>query len=128
MINRVILVGRLTKTPELKSTPNGKSVVNFTLAVQRDKDNTDFINCIAWSKTAEILAQYTSKGSMVAVEGRIQTRTYDSNGEKKYVTEIVCDGLTLCDSKPKEEEKAVPFESYTTRKSAYSITDEELPF
>ena len=128
MINRVILVGRLTKTPELKSTPNGKSVVNFTLAVQRDKDNTDFINCIAWSKTAEILAQYTSKGSMVAVEGRIQTRTYDSNGVTKYVTEIVCDGLTLCDSKPKEEEKAVPFESYTTRKSAYSITDEELPF
>lgn len=128
MINRVILVGRLTKTPELKSTPNGKSVVNFTLAVQRDKDNTDFINCIAWSKTAEILAQYTSKGSMVAVEGRIQTRTYDSNGEKKYVTEVVCDGLTLCDSKPKEEEKAVPFEQYTTRKSAYSITDEELPF
>lgn len=128
MINRVILVGRLTKTPELKSTPNGKSVMNFTLAVQRDKDNTDFINCIAWSKTAEILAQYTSKGSLVAVEGRIQTRTYDSNGVTKYVTEIVCDGLTLCDSKPKEEEKAVPFESYTTRKSAYSITDEELPF
>ena len=128
MINRVILVGRLTKTPELKSTPNGKSVVNFTLAVQRDKDNTDFINCIAWSKTAEILAQYTLKGSLVAVEGRIQTRTYDSNGVTKYVTEIVCDGLTLCDSKPKEEEKAVPFESYTTRKSAYSITDEELPF
>ena len=128
MINRVILVGRLTKAPELKSTPTGKSVVNFTLAVQRDKETSDFINCIAWSKTAEILAQYTSKGSMVAVEGRIQTRTYDSNGEKKYVTEVVCDGLTLCDSKPKEEEKAVPFESYTTRKSAYSITDEELPF
>lgn len=128
MINRVILVGRLTKTPELKSTPNGKSVVNFTLAVQRDKDNTDFINCIAWSKTAEILAQYTLKGSLVAIEGRLQTRSYDSNGSTKYVTEVVCDGLTLCDSKPKEEEKAVPFESYTTRKSAYSITDEELPF
>ena len=128
MINRVILVGRLTKTPELKSTPNGKSVVNFTLAVQRDKDNTDFINCIAWSKTAEILAQYTLKGSLVAIEGRLQTRSYDSNGSTKYVTEVVCDGLTLCDSKPKEEEKAVPFESYTTRKNAYSITDEELPF
>ena len=64
MINRVILIGRLTKAPELKSTPNGKSVVNFTLAVQRDKETSDFINCIAWSKTAEILAQYTSKGSM----------------------------------------------------------------
>ena len=128
MINRVILVGRLTKTPELKSTPNGKSVVNFTLAVQRDKDNTDFINCIAWSKTAEILAQYTLKGSLVAVEGRIQTRTYDSNGEKKYVTEVVCDGLTLCDSKPKEEN--VSIEQMVIPKPLFytNITDEELPF
>ena len=59
MINRVILIGRLTKKAELKSTPNGKSVCNFTLAVQRDKDNTDFINCTSWGKTAEVLAQYT---------------------------------------------------------------------
>lgn len=128
MINRVILVGRLTKAVELNSTPSGKNVCNFSLAVQRDKENTDFINCVAWNKTAEILSQYTSKGSLVAVEGRLQTRSYDSNGSTKYVTEVVCDGLTLCDSKPKEEEKAVPFEQYTTRKSAYSITDEELPF
>lgn len=124
MINRVILIGRLTKKPELKSTPNGKSVVNFTLAVQRDKDNTDFINCIAWSKTAEVLAQYTDKGSLVGVDGRLQVRSYDSNGTTKYATEVICDGLTLCDSKPKEEgnkpvEVVNPFPS---------INEEELPF
>ena len=124
MINRVILIGRLTKKPELKSTPNGKSVCNFTLAVQRDKDNTDFIPCVMWGKTAEVLAQYTDKGSLVGVDGRLQVRSYDSNGEKKYATEVICEGLTLCDSKPKEEgnkpvEVVNPFPS---------INEEELPF
>lgn len=124
MINRVILIGRLTKKAELKSTPNGKSVCNFTLAVQRDKDNTDFIPCVMWGKTAEVLAQYTDKGSLVGVDGRLQVRSYDSNGEKKYATEVICEGLTLCDSKPKEEgnkpvEVVNPFPS---------INEEELPF
>lgn len=124
MINRVTLIGRLTKKAELKSTPNGKSVCNFTLAVQRDKDNTDFIPCVMWGKTAEVLAQYTDKGSLVGVDGRLQVRSYDSNGEKKYATEVICEGLTLCDSKPKEEgnkpvEVVNPFPS---------INEEELPF
>lgn len=124
MINRVTLIGRLTKKAELKSTPNGKSVCNFTLAVQRDKDNTDFINCTSWGKTAEVLAQYTDKGSLVGVDGRLQVRSYDSNGTTKYATEVICEGLTLCDSKPKEEgnrpvEVVKPFPS---------ITEEELPF
>lgn len=124
MINRVTLIGRLTKKAELKSTPNGKSVCNFTLAVQRDKDNTDFIPCVMWGKTAEVLAQYTDRGSLVGVDGRIQVRSYDSNGEKKYATEVICEGLTLCDSKPKEEgnkpvEVVNPFPS---------INEEELPF
>jgi len=124
MINRVTLIGRLTKKAELKSTPNGKSVCNFTLAVQRDKDNTDFIYCTSWGKTAEVLAQYTDKGSLVGVDGRIQVRSYDSNGTTKYATEVICDGLTLCDSKPKEEgnkpvEVVNPFPS---------INEEELPF
>ena len=124
MINRVTLIGRLTKKAELKSTPNGKSVCNFTLAVQRDKDNTDFIYCTSWGKTAEVLAQYTDKGSLVGVDGRLQVRSYDSNGEKKYATEVIREGLTLCDSKPKEEgnkpvEVVNPFPS---------INEEELPF
>lgn len=124
MINRVTLIGRLTKKAELKSTPNGKSVCNFTLAVQRDKDNTDFIPCVMWGKTAEVLAQYTDKGSLVGVDGRLQVRSYDSNGTTKYATEVICDGLTLCDSKPKEEgnkpvEVVNPFPS---------INEEELPF
>lgn len=124
MINRVTLIGRLTKKAELKSTPNGKSVCNFTLAVQRDKDNTDFIYCTSWGKTAEVLAQYTDKGSLVGVDGRLQVRSYDSNGTTKYATEVICEGLTLCDSKPKEEgnkpvEVVNPFPS---------INEEELPF
>lgn len=124
MINRVTLIGRLTKKAELKSTPNGKSVCNFTLAVQRDKDNTDFIPCVMWGKTAEVLAQYTDKGSLVGVDGRLQVRSYDSNGTTKYATEVICEGLTLCDSKPKEEgnkpvEVVNPFPS---------INEEELPF
>lgn len=129
MINRAILVGRLTKDAELKSTPTGKSVCNFTLAVQRDKDTSDFINCVAWGKTAEILSQYTAKGSLVAVEGRIQTRSYDSNGQTKYVTEVNCDGLTLCDRK--EEKKETPLEIPAKdwmKFSDVSISDEELPF
>lgn len=125
MINKAILIGRLTKKAELKSTTNGKSVCNFTLAVQRDKDNTDFIPCVMWGKTAEILAQYTDRGSLIAVEGRIQVRLYDSNGVTKYATEIICDGLTLCDSKPKETE-----ETPTPQKVQWtpSITEEDLPF
>lgn len=124
MINKVILIGRLTKKAELKSTPNGKSVCNFTLAVQRDKDTADFINCTSWGKTAEVLAQYTDRGSLVGVDGRLQVRSYDSNGTTKYATEVICDGLTLCDSKPKEEgnkpvEVVNPFPS---------INEEELPF
>ncbi len=131
MINRVILIGRLTKNAELKSTPNGKSVTNFTLAVQRDKETSDFINCTAWNKTAEILTQYTSKGSLVAVEGRLQVRSYDSNGQTKYATEVICDSLTLCDSKPKEEKKETPLEvpaDKWMKFSDVSISDEELPF
>ena len=85
MINRVILVGRLTRDPELRSTQSGRSVVSFTLTVDRRKSRdadpnmptADFISCVAWSQTAELLSQYTHKGSQIGVEGRIQTRNYE---------------------------------------------------
>ena len=110
MINRVILVGRLTRDPELRSTQSGRSVVSFTLAVDRRKGReadpnmptADFISCVAWSQTAELLSQYTHKGSQIGVEGRIQTRNYeDPNvpGKRVYVTEVVCDSVTFLDSK-----------------------------
>ncbi|OLO42153.1 single-stranded DNA-binding protein [Alkalihalophilus pseudofirmus] len=100
MINRVVLVGRLTKDPELRYTPNGVAVANFTLAVNRTFTNqqgdreADFINCIIWRKPAENVANYLKKGSLAGVEGRIQTRSYDNNeGRRVFVTEVVADSV-----------------------------------
>ncbi len=83
MINRVVLVGRLTKDPELRRTQSGTSVVSYTIAVNRrsaqpGQPDADFINCVAWNKTAELMAQYLHKGSLIGVEGRIQTRNYEN--------------------------------------------------
>lgn len=95
MINRVVLIGRLTKDPVLRKTLNDKSVVQFTLACNRNvsKDgekNVDFINCIAWNKVAELMAQYLHKGSLIGIDGRIQTRNYqDKSGRTVYLTEVV---------------------------------------
>lgn len=100
MINRVVLVGRLTRDPELRYTPNGVAVTSFTLAVNRTFSNqqgereADFINCIVWRKQAENVANYLRKGSLAGVEGRIQTRNYENNeGRRVYVTEVVCDSV-----------------------------------
>src|SRR5699024_12812764 len=98
-MNRSVIVGRLTKDVDLRYTQNGKAVGNFTLAVNRPFRNqqtndydADFINCVAWGKQAENLAQYMKKGSQVGVDGRIQTRTYDDkDGKTVYVTEDVAD-------------------------------------
>lgn len=106
MINRVVLAGRLTRDPELKYTPNGVAVANFTLAVNRPfksqsgESEADFINCVVWRKPAENLANYMSKGSLVGVDGRVQTRSFDnSEGKKVYVTEIVADSVQFLESK-----------------------------
>ena len=99
-MNRVVLVGRLTKDPELKRTTADIPVVQFTLAVDRQFSNqsgerqADFISCVVWRQPAENLAKYQHKGSMIAVEGRLQVRTYeDAGGVKRYVTEVVCDQI-----------------------------------
>jgi single-strand DNA-binding protein len=104
MVNRVILVGRLTKDPELRRTQSGKSVASFTVAVNRrfgQQDQADFISCVAWEKTADFLSQYAKKGAMVSVEGRIQTRNYDdvNTGKKVYVTEVVSENVQLLESR-----------------------------
>lgn len=106
MINNVVLTGRLTKDPELKYTANGVAVASFTVAVNRAFTNqsgereADFINCVAWKKTAETIASYTKKGMLIGVEGRIQTRHYDNNdGQRVYVTEIVVEKFTFLESK-----------------------------
>ena len=99
MLNRALLVGRLTRDPELRRTGNGTAVTSFTLAVDRnfstrDGQEADFINCVCWGKIAENTERYCSKGSMVSVDGRIQTRNYDNNqGQKVYVTEVIADSV-----------------------------------
>jgi single-strand DNA-binding protein len=110
MTNRAVLVGRLTKDPELRFTPNGIAVTTFTLAVNRPFKNAngeqeaDFINIVVWKKAAENVANYTSKGSLVAIDGRIQTRSYENkDGQRVYVTEVVADSVQFLDTKKKEE-------------------------
>lgn len=105
MINRVVLVGRLTRDSELKYTQNGAAVATFNLAVNRMFKNAngdreaDFINCVIWRKAAENFANFTNKGSLVGIEGRIQTRSYEKDGQRVYVTEVIVDNFSLLDSK-----------------------------
>ena len=106
MINRAVLTGRLTKDPELKSTQSGLSVVSFNLAVDRQYSNSqgkrdaDFVSCVIWRKAAENFCNFTSKGSLVGIDGRIQTRNYDDkDGKRVYVTEVVVDNFALLESK-----------------------------
>ena len=110
MINRVVLVGRLVRDPELRRSPSGVSVVNFTIAVdnrfakQDSPNKTDFIPCVVFNRTAEIAAQYSKKGTLVGVEGRISTRNYENNeGKKVYVTEVSVDSFQLLSSKNSNE-------------------------
>ena len=110
MINRVVLVGRMTRDPELRRTPQGDAVTSFTLAVNRNftsrdgQQQADFINCVVWRKPAENVERYCSKGSLVGVEGRIQTRSYDNQqGQRVYVTEVICDSVQFLEPKAARE-------------------------
>lgn len=106
MINNVVLVGRLTKEPDLRYTSNGTAAASFTLAVNRSFKNAngdreaDFINCVIWRKPAETLANYARKGTLLGVTGRIQTRNYENQqGQRVYVTEVVVENFQLLESK-----------------------------
>lgn len=130
-INRVILVGRLSKDADLKKTQSGMEVAGFTIAVDRyvkDKEpQTDFINCVAWNKTAENVGKYTAKGSLVAVEGRIQVRKYQNKqGENRYATEVVCDTVQFLSRKESTQE-VVENETKDLYADAVSNSD-DLPF
>lgn len=110
-MNKVCLVGRMCADVELRSTNTGKSVCGFALAVDRKgKDaGTDFIDCAAWEKTAEFISRHFSKGSRIAITGRLQTRNYeDKNGSKRKVTEVVIEEVFFCDSKPQNSQQANP--------------------
>ena len=105
-MNKVILIGRLTRDPEMRTTPSGIATTSFSIAVQRNYANAqgdreaDFINCVAWRKQAENIAKYCTKGSQVAVDGRIQTGSYDGqDGQRHYTTDIVADNVTFLGSR-----------------------------
>ncbi|WP_423253055.1 single-stranded DNA-binding protein [Melissococcus plutonius] len=110
MINNVVLVGRLTKDPDLRYTSGDSAVATFTLAVNRNFKNqngdreADFVNCVIWRKPAETLANYACKGTLLGVVGRIQSRSYENQqGQRVYVTEVVCDNFQLLESKNTRE-------------------------
>lgn len=109
MLNQLIIVGRLVRNPEIKKLENNKSVMYITLAVPRSFKNsdgvyeTDFIDCILWDVVAKTAEEYCKKGDIVGVRGRIQTRNYEKDNEKKYVTEIIAEKLTFLSSKRADE-------------------------
>src|SRR5699024_1227711 len=109
-MNRTILVGRLTKDPDLRYTPSGHAVANFNIAVNRPFKNeqgeqeADFIQCVTWRKQAENLANYMKKGNRIGVDGRIQTRSYDNDqGQRVYVTEVLAESVTFLESRKESQ-------------------------
>lgn len=140
MINKTILVGRLTRDPELRKTGTGKSVTNFTVAVNRSfaKDETDFINCVAWNHTADFMANYLKKGALIGLEGRIQTGSYEDRdtGKKIYTTDVVVDNLQSLESKSQRESKNNTNKQYQKPDQQFDkkevdpidITSNDLPF
>jgi single-strand DNA-binding protein len=152
-MNKALLIGRLTKDPDLKYTGNNIPVATFSLAVNRPFANqngekeTDFINIVVWRKQAETAKNYISKGSLVAVEGRIQTRSYDAqDGTKRYVTEVVADNIQFLETKKQSQLRDQNSNSYDFNQEAeqpttnvdsdpfanfgsnVEISDDELPF
>lgn len=141
-MNKVILLGRLTKDVELKNTQSGVAVCGFTIAVDRKykadgQPTADFINCTAWKHTAEFVAKYFRKGNRIALEGRIQTRDWvDDNGEKHYVTEVIVDAAEFCESKQQSapppivaREEAGYFDGVSDPPEyQFDASDEGIPF
>lgn len=130
-MNKIILIGNLTKDPELTQTSNGISVCKFTLAVSRKYQNadgekeTDFINCVAWRNLADTIEKFVKKGSKIGVIGSMQTRSYEAqDGTKRYVTEVVADEIEFLSTKDKAESEKPKTEQTTMS----VIPDDDLPF
>ena len=137
MFNLVVLTGRLTADPELKTTPNGITVTTFSIAVSRNYGSgedrqTDFINIVAWRKTAEFITKYFKKGSMIGIEGSIQTRRYqDKNGNNRTIFEVVANNVQFVESK-RDSAPAVEGASFSNDDvdefSEIGGGDDDLPF
>ncbi|MDM5333413.1 single-stranded DNA-binding protein [Ureibacillus composti] len=130
MINRVTLVGRLTKDPELRYTPNGVPMTRFTVAVNRTFSNqqgereADFISCLAWRKQAENLANFMKKGSLIGLDGRIQTGSFDgTDGKKVYTTDVITDSIQFLESKRDQHYPAPqPVPNYQLSQQQYTAS------
>ncbi len=131
MINNVVLVGRLTRDAELRYTPSNQAVATFTLAVNRNFKNqngdreADFINCVMWRQQAENIANWTQKGTLIGVTGRIQTRNYENQqGQRVYVTEVVAETFQVMESRNNQHGGQSSYgDGYPT-----DISDDDLPF
>lgn len=139
MINRSVLVGRLTKDPELRYTPSGVAIARFTLAVNRQfkkegEQQADFINIVVWRKQAENVANFLKKGSLAGVEGRIQTGSYEGqDGKRVYTTEVVADSVQFLDSKSSSDtQQSAPQQQYQApqqqNNTVLDVQDDDLPF
>lgn len=138
MLNSVCLVGRLTKDPELRYTPNNRAVATFSLAVNRNfksqngEREADFINCVIWRQQAENLANWAKKGALIGITGRIQTRSYENQqGQRVYVTEVVADNFQLLESRKDREggqSQGYSQPDFSRQTEPFSIDDDSLPF
>lgn len=136
MFNNVMLIGRLTRNVELRYTQSGKPCASFSIAVNRPystngQKETDFINIVAWDKLAENVNKYTSKGSLVGIEGRLQTRSFEgSDGKRKLITEVLAKNIQFLDTKEKQEEKQSndPFEEFGEKIENDLPVEENLPW
>jgi single-strand DNA-binding protein len=145
MLNKVVLMGRFTKDPELRSTPHSVSVCNFRLAVPRNyKTNgtyeSDFIDCVAWRNTAEFISKFFKKGNLVCVEGSLQSRSWEQDGQRRYTLEVMVDNTYFVESKKDAEggdyagntfsapdkAPAEPKESFSSE--GFNALDDDLPF
>lgn len=136
MINNVVLIGRLTRDVELRYTPNNAAVGAFTLAVNRNFKNAagdreaDFVNCVIWNKQAENLANWTKKGHLIGITGRIQTRSYENQqGQRVYVTEVVAESFQVLEKRDNTANYSSMDEQMPPGFSGQpDITDDDLPF
>ena len=125
-MNHFVGIGRLTRDPDVRYTQSGKAVVSFTLAIDRRRSGdgnqqADFVACVAWEKTAEVIGNYCDKGQQIAVEGRIQSRSYDAqDGSKRYVTEVVVQSMEFCGKKNDTAGRGA--------NNAATVRGEEIPF
>lgn len=130
-MNSVVLMGRITKDLELKTSQSGTSFMSFTIAINRKlskEKEVDFISCKCFGKTSENIAKFFSKGAMIAVEGRIQTGSYEKDGHKVYTTDVMVDGFHFCGEK--REVKGDSYEPEQKQQSGFEAieTDDELPW